>query len=249
MKKEVKITLGVLGVLAAVGSGVTAWQWNNLSALRYGLTMDRDTLDQRLEENKAALNQAMDEYQISEYTFSNEEVAQLTDGSMTAQEAAQKLLEQSPTPSENTQAAQPEQPSQPAQSGQTGQSSQPAQDVQPEQTLSPEEQEIKELIATMYVLRATYVGKLDAVVQSAIDEYAAGEHTSANRTKVVYSKMDELVAMEKACDSEVAAVVSRLRELLKAAGQDDTLARQVEETYREEKSLKKAYYLNAFRKG
>ena len=87
------------------------------------------------------------------------------------------------------------------------------------------------------------------MVQSAIDEYAAGEHTSANRTKVVYSKMDELVAMEKACDSEVAAVVSRLRELLKAAGQDDTLARQVEETYREDKSLKQAYYLNAFRKG
>ena len=249
MKKGAKIALGVVGVLAVAGAAAAAWQWNNLNALRYGLTMDRDTLDQRLEENKAALNQAMDEYQISEYTFSNEEVAQLTDGSMTAQEAAQKLLEQSPTPSENTQAAQPEQPSQPAQSGQTGQSSQPAQDVQPEQTLSPEEQEIKELIATMYVLRATYVGKLDAVVQSAIDEYVAGEHTSENRTNVVYSKMDELIAMEKECDGEVAAVVSRLRELLKATGQDDTLARQVEETYREEKSLKKAYYLNEFRNG
>lgn len=249
MKKGAKIALGVVGVLVVAGAAAAAWQWNNLSALRYGLTMDRDTLDQRLEENKAALNQAMDEYQISEYTFSNEKVAQLTDGSMTAQEAAQKLLEQSPTPSENTQAAQPEQPSQPAQSGQTGQSSQPAQDVQPEQTLSPEEQEIKELIATMYVLRATYVGKLDAVVQSAIDEYVAGEHTSENRTNVVYSKMDELIAMEKECDGEVAAVVSRLRELLKATGQDDTLARQVEETYREEKSLKKAYYLNEFRNG
>lgn len=259
MKKGAKIALGVVGVLVAAGAAAAAWQWNNLSALRYGLTMDRDTLDQRLEENKAALNQAMDEYQISEYTFSNEEVAQLTDGSMTAQEAAQKLLEQSPTPSENTQAAQPAQPEQTpqqgdsaAQSGQTEQaeqSGQTAQDAQTEQTLTPEEQEIKELIATMYVLRTTYVGKLDAVVQSAIDEYVAGEHTSENRTKVVYSKMDELIAMEKECDSKVAAVVSRLRELLKTTGQDDTLARQVEETYREEKSLKKAYYLNAFRNG
>ena len=222
MKKEVKITLGVLGVLAAVGAGVTAWQWNNLSALRYGMTMDTDALDQKLEENQAALDQAVDDSEISGYTFSEEEVAQLTDGTMTPQEAAKKLLEQNPAAQE--------------------------QPVQPEETLTPEA-EIKELIATMYALRAAYEGKLDAVVQSAIDEYAAGEHTSANRTKVVYSKMDELVAMEKACDSEVAAVVSRLRELLKAAGQDDTLARQVEETYREEKSLKKAYYLNAFRKG
>ena len=229
MKKEVKITLGVLGVLAAVGAGVTAWQWNNLSALRYGMTMDTDALDQKLEENQAALDQAVDDSEISGYTFSEEEVAQLTDGTMTPQEAAKKLLEQNPAAQEQPENGQ-EQP------------------VQPEDTLTPEA-EIKELIATMYALRAAYEGKLDAVVQSAIDEYAAGEHTSANRTKVVYSKMDELVAMEKACDSEVAAVVSRLRELLKAAGQDDTLARQVEETYREEKSLKKAYYLNAFRKG
>ena len=229
MKKGVRITLGVLGVLAAVGAGVTAWQWNNLSALRYGMTMDTDALDQKLEENQAALDQAVDDSEISGYTFSEEEVAQLTDGTMTPQEAAKKLLEQNPAAQEQPDNT-PEQP------------------AQPEETLTPEA-EIKELIATMYALRAAYEGKLDAVVQSAIDEYAAGEHTSANRTKVVYSKMDELVAMEKACDSEVAAVVSRLRELLKAAGQDDTLARQVEETYREEKSLKKAYYLNAFRKG
>ena len=92
MKKEVKITLGVLGVLAAVGAGVTAWQWNNLSALRYGMTMDTDALDQKLEENQAALDQAVDDSEISGYTFSEEEVAQLTDGTMTPQEAAKKLL-------------------------------------------------------------------------------------------------------------------------------------------------------------
>ena len=101
----------------------------------------------------------------------------------------------------------------------------------------------------MYVLRSTYVGKLEAIAQSAIDEYTAGDHTEENRKQVVYDKLDQLTALEKECDAQVAQVVSRLRELLKAAGQDDTLARQVEETYREEKSLKKAYYLNAFRKG
>ncbi|MFQ8760249.1 MAG: hypothetical protein ACLSAF_13370 [Intestinimonas sp.] len=36
------------------------------------------------------------------------------------------------------------------------------------------EEEIREEIATMYVLRSTYVGKLEAIVQSAIDEYTAG---------------------------------------------------------------------------
>lgn len=224
MKRGAKITLGIVGVLAVAGAAVAAWQWNNLSALRYGLTLDQDNLDQRLEENQAALNQAMDEYQIEEYSFSAEEMAQLADGTMTAQEAAQKLLD-------------PETAQQPDAAPET-----PAESVSPEQ-------EIKELVATMYVLQATYLGKLDAVVQSAIDEYLAGEQTSENRTRVVYSKIGELTAMEKTCDSEVAEVVSRLRELLKATGQEDTLASQIESAYQDEKSLKKAYYLNAFRKG
>lgn len=227
MKKGAKIALGVAAVLAVAGAAAAVWQWNNLNALRYGLTLDQDTLDQRLEENRTVLNEAMDQYDISDYTFTEEEVSQLTEGTVSAQEAAKKLLER--PAQEAPQAEQPEQA--------------------PQADHAQEEAEIRELIATMYVLRATYVGKLEAVVQSAIDEYTAGEHTSENRTRVVRGKLDELIAMEKECDGEVAAVVSRLRELLKATGQDDSLARQVEETYKEEKSLKKAYYLNEFRNG
>ena len=227
MKKGAKIALGVVAVLAVAGAAAAVWQWNNLNALRYGLTLDQDTLDQRLEENRTVLNEAMDQYDISDYSFTEENVSQLTEGTVSAQEAAKKLLEQ--PAQEAPQTEQPEQP--------------------PQADHAQEEAEIRELIATMYVLRATYVGKLEAVVQSAIDEYTAGEHTSENRTRVVRGKLDELIAMEKECDGEVAAVVSRLRELLKATGQDDSLARQVEETYKEEKSLKKAYYLNEFRNG
>ena len=227
MKKGAKIALGVAAVLAVAGAAAAVWQWNNLNALRYGLTLDQDTLDQRLEENRTVLNEAMDQYDISDHTFTEEEVSQLTEGTVSAQEAAKKLLEQP--------AQEPPQTEQPEQA--------------PQADHAQEEAEIRELIATMYVLRATYVGKLEAVVQSAIDEYTAGEHTSENRTRVVRGKLDELIAMEKECDGEVAAVVSRLRELLKATGQDDSLARQVEETYKEEKSLKKAYYLNEFRNG
>ena len=96
---------------------------------------------------------------------------------------------------------------------------------------------------------ATYVGKLAAVVQSAIDEYASGDMTPERRTEVVYARFDELQAMEKECDEKVASVVSRMRELLKKTGQDDTLARQVEQTYAEEKSLKKAEYIQEFQNG
>ena len=230
MKKGGKIALGVVGVLAAAGAAVTLWQWNNVNALRYGLTLDKDTIDQRLQENQKALDDAMTEYHVSGYAFSEEELSQLADGTLTAEEAAKKLLENQ-VPQSSAPAGQQ------AQSGAAGDGR------------SELDQAIQEQIATMYVLRSTYVSKLEAIAQSAVEEYAAGEHTSENRTRVVYDKVDQLTALEKECDGQVAAVVARLRELLKEAGKDDTLAKQVEQTYQEEKSLKKAAYLEEFQNG
>ena len=111
------------------------------------------------------------------------------------------------------------------------------------------EAQIQEQIAQMYVLRSTYVSKLEAIAQAAIDEYVNGEHTEENRANVVYKRLEELTALEKECDAQVAQVVERLRSLLKQAGKDDSLAKQVEKTYQEEKSLKKAAYLEEFRNG
>ena len=229
MKKGAKIALGVVGVLVVGGVAAAAWQWNNLNALRYGLTMDSGTIEQKLQENEKALQDAMTEYKIPQYTFSQEEIAQLTDGTLSTEEAAKRLLEaQTPL------AAAPE--------GQADaqQAAEPPSEV---------DQAIQEQIATMYVLRSTYVGKLEAIAQSAIDEYSAGAHTEENRKQVVYDKLDQLTALEKECDDQVAQVVARLREILKEAGRDDSLAKQVEQTYQEEKSLKKAAYLEEFQNG
>ena len=229
MKKGAKIALGVVGVLVVGGVAAAAWQWNNLNALRYGLTMDSGTIEQKLQENEKALQDAMTEYKIPQYTFSQEEIAQLTDGTLSTEEAAKRLLEaQTPL------AAAPE--------GQADaqQAAEPPSEV---------DQAIQEQIATMYVLRSSYVGKLEAIAQSAIDEYSAGAHTEENRKQVVYDKLDQLTALEKECDDQVAQVVARLRELLKEAGRDDSLAKQVEQTYQEEKSLKKAAYLEEFQNG
>ena len=252
MKKRTKIILSVLAVLLAGGIGLAAWQWNNLQALKYGLSMDTAALDEKIQENSAALDEAMDRYQVEKYEITQDELAALTDGSLSPQEVAQKLLESREPPK----AAVPETPAGSQQTGEEGQSAAPGESAAPEQSgavssapLSAEEQEIQQLIATMYVLQATYEGKLEAEVQGAIDEYLAGEQTSENRTRVVYKRIEGLLAMEKECDAQVAQVVSRLRELLKATGQSEDLAKQAEAAYQQEKSLKKAYYLNAFRGG
>ena len=246
MKKRTKIILSVLAVFLAGGIGLAAWQWNNLQALKYGLSMDTAALDEKIQENSAALDEAMERYQVEKYEITQDELAALTDGSLSPQEVAQKLLESREPPK----AAAPETPAGSQQTGEGSQSADPGQNGGPvSEPLSAEEREIQQLIATMYVLQASYEEKLNAEVQGAIDEYLAGEHTSENRTRVVYKRIEGLLAMEKECDAQVAQVVSRLRELLKATGQSEDLAKQAEAAYQQEKSLKKAYYLNAFRGG
>ena len=251
MKKAGKIALIVAGVVIVAGVAVTAWQWNNVKAAVYLMTMDQDTLTTRLDENRQVLDTAMEEYQITPYEFSQEQIDALASGELDPQALAAQLLAEdaaqqaasSPDPDSTTEpSATPAASTPPA-------SSAPSASQSSGEPFAAEKAEIRELIATMYVLRATYVGKLEVIVQEAIDEYVAGEHTAENRQKVVYSKFDQLTALESECDAKVADVVSRLRTLLKTIGQDDTLAKEVEQTYQEEKSLKKAYYVQEFKNG
>ena len=94
MKKRTKILLCTAAVVIAAGVGAAAWQWNNLSALRYGMTMDQETLNQKIEENRTVLNEAMEHYQVEQYEIPEEKLSRLTDGSLSPQEAAKELLEQ-----------------------------------------------------------------------------------------------------------------------------------------------------------
>ena len=259
MKKAGKIALAVAGVVLVAGAVTVAVQWNNIKAVAYMMTMDTGTLSERAEENRKTLDKAMEDYQIPSYTFSEEEMSQLASGELSEEEAAARILGENggtaePEPSQSGAPSQEPSPSQstpPSQSPSASQSAQPAQsaDQGGETSAQDAEAELRQLVATMYVLQATYEGKLEAIVQEAIDEYTAGEHTSENRTRIVYSKYDALTKLEQECDQKVADVVSRMRELLKATGQSESLADEVQRTYEEEKSLKKAYYIREFQEG
>ena len=248
MKKAGKIALAVAGVVLVAGAVTVAVQWNNIKAVAYMMTMDTGTLSQRAEENRKTLDKA------------KEEMGQLASGELSEEEAAARILGENggttaePEPSQSGAPSQEPSPSQstpPSQSPSASQSAQPAQsaDQGGETSAQDAEAELRQLVATMYVLQATYEGKLEAIVQEAIDEYTAGEHTSENRTRIVYSKYDALTKLEQECDQKVADVVSRMRELLKATGQSESLADEVQRTYEEEKSLKKAYYIREFQEG
>lgn len=220
MRTGTKIVLSILGIAAILMIALAVWQWNNLKALYDGLAMDPAAIQEELDANQEAFEEAMDAYHVPQKEFTQEEIEQLVSGEVSAEDVADSLIQK-------------EEPS-------SGEGQTP-----PEETV---EGLIQKEIAKMYVLRETYVGKLDAIVQSAIDEYVASGG-SQSKEDIVYGKMGELTALEKECDQQVAAVTARLRELLKEAGQDNSLAELVEDTYQSEKSMKKASYIQQLRGG
>lgn len=225
MRKRTKVLVTILALLAVL-TALAVWQRDNLRALRYGMTLDGDTLDQRVQETQETLDGAMEEFDVNAYEFTEEELSALADGSLGVEEAAQKLLEPAPSAGEDDPAG-----SSPEGTAQS----------------SPEEEQIRACIAEMYVLQATYEGKLDALVQSVIDEYNSGELTRERKQKLMTQRIGEVLELEKECNAGVSEVTNRLRSLLKAAGRDDSLAKRVEEAYQEQKDLKKAQYLQRFR--
>ena len=233
MKKRTKILLGVLLALIIVIGALCVWQWNNINAARYALTLDKETVENRIVENEAELGKVMEEYGLTQFALSEQEIASVTAGDKSADELAKQLVA--------SQTTDPDTPDTEAPTTDIPTESTPAASVPAEPTYKDL---IREQIAKMYILRSTFVARLDEIVNQAIYDYAVAEDfTYEGRVNAVSGHLDAVTALEAECDAEVQKVVSELRRLLKASGQDDSLAKKVEETYKEEKSLKKSYYL------
>ena len=245
MKKRTKILLGIAAVLAVAAGALCVRQWNNITAARYTLTMDQDAVSSRIAENEAVLHEMLTEYDLADYTPSEEEIAAVASGEKTTQELAQEMVSAQAASSQAGEAAAPAASGTAASSAGSSGPAQSASPSAPAQPAAPSyDDQIRAQVAMMYVLRSTFVSRLDELVNQAVFDYALAENfTRDGRMAAVTPYLDAVSTLEEECDAEVATVVAELRRLLKASGQDDSLAKKVEETYEEEKSLKKAYYL------
>lgn len=236
MRKQTKIVFGVFGALVVLGAAVVVWQWNNVQAVQMAFSMDRETLEQKLAENEQTLKQTMIDYELTDYNFSAEEVAALATGDLSAEEAVSKLTGQTSSAesseSSGSMSAETASPSNTAEQQSTA-SAAPAK--------SSTQEKIQQQVATMYVLQATFQGKLDQIVQQAINEFNNGE---GSKQDLVSKHLDEIAALEDECDDKVNSVITTLKPLLEEAGQGTDLIQQIQQTYANEKKLKKAYYMN-----
>lgn len=96
---------------------------------------------------------------------------------------------------------------------------------------------LQELIAKIYVLRSTYIGRIDALVKQARHEY----YQDKSRKSELEGKYLRIGSnMEKECDAQMEALISEIHAELIRTGGDLSLIDEIRSVYAQEKSAKKA---------
>lgn len=255
MRKRRKIVLGVVVVILVSVIGLLRLQWNNVQALAYLVSLDREGLQGKIEENEKNLQGAMSLIGVESFEVSPDQLEQLKNGAMNAEEIANQVLQErkpAEEPAGET-IGEADVPTSTAPGGTSPSTSAPKPDKpassqdSDKRTQEQIDNELSVQVATMYVLKARFVSQLEDIVNSAKADFLAlpeDQRTAKSKKDIVYSYVSQLTQLEKECDTQVAAVVDKVRGLLAESGRDLSLADQIQETYEQEKSLKKAFYIN-----
>lgn len=260
MRLRKKIVCGVL-LAAILGVGALVFgQWNNISAALSFVRFSQAELEEKLANNDRAIKDAVTQVpEVSIRDVTEEERAALRDGTLTQQDLVQSLL----------QPAQP-QPEQPEKVPETKPTQEPEKQPEASSTSSPEqkpaestparqetppqseyEQKVNELVAEVLVLREEFLIRLDSLQAEALAAYKALPADQRSKSKLLSFASGYLskgLAMERECDARIEAIVSELEQVLLEYGGDISIAEKVFDTYVEEKSLKKAWYMAELKK-
>lgn len=232
----------VLGGVLICAGGLAAWQWNNISAALNFLRFSQEELEEKLTENDQAIKDAMEEIpNVTIRDVTQQEKDALKQGTLTQEELVQNLIQNDP----KTEAEKPP----------------PADSSKPDSTPPPQPQESKEqsgyekrlneLIAKVYVLREEFLIKLDNLQAAATADYKAvpaDQRTTKGIAGLVSGYLAKGLDMEKECDAQIEQIVIEMEQLLQENGGDVNIAQTVYDTYVEEKSLKKAWYMAELKK-
>ncbi len=221
-KKWPWILAGILLIVLIITAVLVKWQWNNILALHYAASYSEEELDRMKNENEKLVQEAYRQFSEVDFTRLPEEAQEQLQTGELSEETAVAILTGKTTWEEyrSTQEA-------------------PADVV----TYSPGHTD--DIIAKIYVLRSSYVGKLDSLVNQAWREYRSG---SITKSDLISKYVGIGYGLEAECDGKMEALLSQLSDALSAGGEDQSLVDTVRRTYQSEKSIKKAEMIAKYRK-
>lgn len=221
MKKKTIVTLIIFTFFIVGISGICYWQRDNLKAVFYAIRYTDDEQRGLQEENNMIMKELTEKFAgqgLSELT--EETVKMLDEGTLTEDDAikiitGEKTLEEIKEDKKN-----------------------------PEEKTKKNDNnpKISSLVGKMYVLRSTYMGKLNSLIGQAKAEVMAGKSKAAVASKYIGIAS----GLEGQCDAQVESVLSQVTEELKKTGGDLSLVSKLRSAYRNEKSVKKAALLSQY---
>lgn len=253
---------GALLVLAVLLLAVTALAWRfrqEISAFGVSRKYTTTELEEQLGASDSAIREAVEAVpEVMVRVPTDEEKQALRDGSLSHEELVSRLTESVSAPPQETEtqggeslpAVKQEQPTAMQEPSVTPpETAEPDAETPEEVSQEPSDysRRLSELIAEVYVLRESYVNALEAMEEDAKADYRALDKSERSKTKLAPLVSDYLAraaALEKECDAKIDAIVTEMEALIAANNGDMSLTDTVFDTYINEKSLKKAWYMS-----
>ncbi len=261
MKKIWKIILGIVLALLLTATVVVIWQWDNINALYMSVAYDKTKIEEKLENNKKKLAEALEKEEILDKKvidgFSKEDEEKIAKGEITVEEAINNLFEEPENKQEVVQESTSKQTSTSATETETQTTSEEDKlDNTPAATQTetdPAAEKQKQLMQTavkeMYTLKAQFLQKLGELERTGKRMYIVdnGKYMSMEfKLQIAERLMPQFVAAEKECDEKVEVVLKTLYDGLKELGKDTAVVETIRKQYNEEKKLQKTQYINEY---
>lgn len=213
------ILAGILLILAIIIAVLVKWQWNNIMAVYYATSYSKEDLQKMQTEHETVINELYQ--QVSQVDLSR------------LPEEAEKLLEKGELSEETAVAIL------------TGKITWEDYLTNPELETDQAEDasRVDDIIAQIYVLRSTYVGKLDSLVGQAWGEYRSG---GVSKADLIAKYVGIGYGLEGECNGKIEGLLSELSKELSRTGADMSLVDAVRRTYYAEKSIKKAEMIEKY---
>lgn len=244
MKKVLKVTLLSLGGSLLVLGGLACWQYQNIQAAWSGLTTSPEQIQEEIQEVKTQVSDALITYNIKGIRdLTVEEEAKLRSGEITLEEAIDLMVSDKEGNEGEEQDTEDK--------GNTTDQTNAVKEVNVTDEIKQQVDDVvAQYAAQMYTLKAKYVSLLAGVesrAKSAFFSLPKEQQNLKGLQKIGGSFIGEAMNLESQCNSEVGAMLLELEQSLKALGADTGVVDTMRKAYENEKSLKKAYYLSAFK--
>lgn len=216
-KRYIFIPLALILIFSI--SALAYWQWENITALKYMLTNSSEETTQMLKENEKVINNIVEKLSDEGISALPEEaVEMMNNGELTEKDAADIIsgkttIDEVKNKKNNTDESQ----------------------------ANTETSNISSLVAQIYSLRSSFVGKLDSLIAQAKAEWSAG---GVNKKDFISKYIGLGTSLEGQCDAQFESIISQIKEELKRTGGDESIISELKKAYKNEKTAKKASILS-----